>query len=143
MAFTRSQFDEARKRGKKYVQGTSLDARITPTPYAEFHQAPQEVKHARVANVRHEKLPEPKVTTLSRAKESSLAVFLTIELPAEEITSGGKLKDVGNARNDGRRTRMPMAMGVYNVTPQPIGATSTPKQAPQVGFNLGPLSFGF
>jgi hypothetical protein len=83
LAFTPDEVKIGLKRGKRFKRRESFEARMTPVPYAEFRQASQEVKHASPAVVRRETKAEQEATT--RAKESSMAVFLTIELPASEI----------------------------------------------------------
>jgi primosomal replication protein N len=90
LVMPRSVFDEARKRGEKYAQETSLNARTTPVPYAEFHQAPQEVKHPSGNGTVCETFPNRKQVTPS-AKARVMAACLTIELPAAEISSGGSV----------------------------------------------------
>jgi hypothetical protein len=115
LAFTSSQFDEALKRGEKYAQATPSDTRKTPVPFAENHQAPQEITHgmgndpvceieaepqapsadryASLAAVRRETFPNRKPVT-PNAKEHIMAVWLEIELPASEIGETGYLRDI-------------------------------------------------
>jgi hypothetical protein len=81
LAFTRSQFDEARKRGEKYAQETSLDARKTPTPYAQINELIPEDRQASLPSGGRETLAEPKAQTSE--EEHAMAVFLTIELPGD------------------------------------------------------------
>ena len=104
LVMPRSVFDEAQKRGEKYVQETSLDSRKTPVPYAEIHQVPQAVESASVAHAQRERLAEREATT--REKESSMAVFLTIELPASEIDETGYLRDIDHLQLPADRVKV-------------------------------------
>lgn len=64
LVMDRSVFIAALKRGKGYRCRTALEARLSAQlGDNEFHQAPQAIKHASVANVRHERFPEPEATT--------------------------------------------------------------------------------
>jgi hypothetical protein len=122
LVMPRPVFVEALKRGKKYRRRSGLEKRLAAQLGDNgFHQMPTEVprrttelsstelvenpikivsadeptsqdRHARLAHVRHGESNELKV--LKTAKESSMAVWLEIELPASEIGETGYLRDI-------------------------------------------------
>lgn len=87
LALDRQTFVQGLRMGKKHERRTALEARMTPVPYVEIDEPIAGDRVSRVAHVRHETVAEREATT--RAKESSMAVFLTIELPTSELTSEG------------------------------------------------------
>jgi hypothetical protein len=78
VALDRDTFIRGLKLGKKYERRRSLEARMTPTPYAENHQAPQGGSPTRGNDIVYASAAEHEVP--QRAKEHVMTP-LVIELP--------------------------------------------------------------